>query len=128
MRDIYDLDTVRAVLKVLLKEHGLEPSAAKFTLVGIDSNHPTKLRSSIWRVAEVLEGGREEVQVRCVAAVGRAIPASVIADRKGFEESIQAQVDGPSARRCSAQANQRQGRLYRIRLGRRSYLAGQQDV
>lgn len=66
IRDIYDLDTVREVLKVLLKEHGLEPSAAKsdlYTLVGIDSHHPTKLRSSIWRVFEVLPGGKEEVQV-----------------------------------------------------------------
>ena len=50
----------------LLTEHGIEPSAAKsdlYTLAGIDSNHPTKLRSSIWRTHEVIEGGSDAIKV-----------------------------------------------------------------
>jgi hypothetical protein len=50
----------------MLSEHGIEPSAAKsdlYTLAGIDSNHPTKLRSSIWRPMEVIEGGKEGIEV-----------------------------------------------------------------
>lgn len=57
---------MRNVCRVLLKDHGLEPSAAKsdlYTAAGIDSNHPTKLRSSIWRPYEVMPGGRDEVKV-----------------------------------------------------------------
>jgi hypothetical protein len=49
----------------MLSEHGIEPSAAKsdlYTLAGIDSNHPTKLRSSIWRPTEVIEGGKEAIE------------------------------------------------------------------
>lgn len=51
---------------MLLREHGLEPSAAKsdlYTLAGIDSSHPSKLRSTIWRPAEVIEGGADAVKV-----------------------------------------------------------------
>lgn len=50
---------------ILLSEHGLEPSAAKsdmYTLAGIDSKHPTGLRSSIWRPSEVFDGGLQEVR------------------------------------------------------------------
>jgi hypothetical protein len=66
LADIYDLAAVRRVLEVLLTQHGLEPSAAKadlYTLAGIDSGHRTKLRSSVWRPAEVVPGGRDEVKV-----------------------------------------------------------------
>lgn len=54
------------MLEVLLSEHGIEPSAVKsdlYTLAGIDSNHPSKLRSTIWRPSEVIEGGTEAVKV-----------------------------------------------------------------
>lgn len=54
------------MLTALILEHGLEPAAAKsdlYTLAGIDSNHPTKLRSSIWRPTEVIEGGSEGIKV-----------------------------------------------------------------
>jgi len=54
------------VLEVLLIRHGIEPSAVKsdlYTLAGIDSNHPTKIRSSIWRPHEVIPGGNEAIKV-----------------------------------------------------------------
>jgi hypothetical protein len=65
VQDIYDLEVVKKVCHTLLSEHGIEPSAAKsdlYTLAGIDSNHPTKLRSSIWRPMEVIEGGKEGIE------------------------------------------------------------------
>ncbi|KAK4688821.1 hypothetical protein P7C73_g1295, partial [Tremellales sp. Uapishka_1] len=57
IENVYDLAVVKKVLEVLLTQHGLEPSAVKsdlYTVAGIDSNHPTKLRSSIWRPNEVI--------------------------------------------------------------------------
>jgi hypothetical protein len=57
---------VNQVLETLLSKHGLEPSAVKsdlYTLAGIDSNHPSKLRSTIWRPYEVILGGKEAVEV-----------------------------------------------------------------
>lgn len=56
----------------LLKDHGLEPSACKtdlYTMIGIDSNHPSKLRSTIWRVIELIDGGPEAVKVSCWRAI-----------------------------------------------------------
>ncbi|RSH88768.1 hypothetical protein EHS25_002996 [Saitozyma podzolica] len=63
--DVYDLKVVRKVLETLLGKHGLEPSAVKsdlYTLAGIDSNHPSKLRSTIWRPYEVITGGKDAVE------------------------------------------------------------------
>lgn len=81
MHDVYDLKVVRKVslrlyslasrtdpcqvLVTLLSQHGIEPSAVKsdlYTLAGLDSSHPTKLRSSIWRPMEVIEGGKEAIE------------------------------------------------------------------
>lgn len=48
-----------------MTEHGLEPSACKsdlYTLAGIDSKHPSGIRSSLWRPAEVLDGGVEQIK------------------------------------------------------------------
>ncbi|ORX38481.1 hypothetical protein BD324DRAFT_621014 [Kockovaella imperatae] len=62
--DVYHLGSVRKILEALLR-HGIEPSAVKsdlYTLAGIDSNHSTKLRSSIWRPNEVMNGGAAEVK------------------------------------------------------------------
>ncbi|ORY35538.1 translation initiation factor eIF 4e-like domain-containing protein [Naematelia encephala] len=62
VKNVYDEGSVKKVLETLLKSHGLEPSACKsdlYTLAGIDSNHPTKLRSSLYRPAEMFT--REEI-------------------------------------------------------------------
>lgn len=87
--DVYDLKVVRKVgvvscspphplnssqvLETLLGKHGLEPSAVKsdlYTLAGIDSNHPSKLRSTIWRPYEVITGGKDAVEVSQRTEVG----------------------------------------------------------
>lgn len=56
------------MITVLLTEHGIEPTSVKsdlYTLLGIDSNHPSKLRSTIWRPAEVIQGGNDAIKVCC---------------------------------------------------------------
>ncbi|WVQ82309.1 hypothetical protein IAT38_004437 [Cryptococcus sp. DSM 104549] len=65
MDDVYNLEVVRKVLSTLLTCHGAEPSSVKsdlYTMLGIDSNHPTKLRSTVWRPNEVIEGGAEAIK------------------------------------------------------------------
>lgn len=107
MRNIYDISVVREVLKVLLKDHGLEPSAAKsdlYTLLDIDSNHPTKLRSSIWRVAEVLEGGKDEVQVRYIGQGG----ALCGADRRLTVQKLKSQYRPKATVRAPGEAPRKQ--------------------
>lgn len=66
VNNLYDKEAATKVLVSLLKDHGLEPSAAKtdlYTVIGIDSKHPSKLRSTIWRVSELVEGGAEGAKV-----------------------------------------------------------------
>jgi hypothetical protein len=61
------------VLETLLTEHRLEPSAVKsdlYTLAGIDSNHPSKMRSTIWRPHEVVPGGNDAIKVGPVSRAG----------------------------------------------------------
>ncbi|WWD19091.1 hypothetical protein CI109_103549 [Kwoniella shandongensis] len=80
LTDVYDLDAVKKVLEVLLTAHGIEPSSVKsdlYTVAGIDSNHPTKLRSTIWRPAEVIEGGVEAI---------KALKAQYKPTRKAFSK------------------------------------------
>ncbi|KAK1927258.1 hypothetical protein DB88DRAFT_477385 [Papiliotrema laurentii] len=58
MDNVYDKAAVTKVLTTLLRDHGLEPTACKsdlYTLAGIDSKHPSGLRSSIWRPAELVD-------------------------------------------------------------------------
>lgn len=55
--NIYDKDMATKVLVSLLEDHGLEPSASKsdlYTMLDIDSKHPSGLRSSIWRPSELV--------------------------------------------------------------------------
>lgn len=68
--NIYDKELATKVLTSLLEDHGLEPSASKsdlYTLLGIDSKHPSGMRSSIWRPAELIEGGSAAIKVSSCA-------------------------------------------------------------
>ncbi|EJU04991.1 hypothetical protein DACRYDRAFT_114291 [Dacryopinax primogenitus] len=56
--DLYDKAAVTEVLKVLIGKVGLTPSSAKtdlYTQIGIDSKHPSGIRSTIWQVKELLK-------------------------------------------------------------------------
>lgn len=64
--NLYDKEETMRVLVSLLEDHGLEPGANKtdlYTLVGLDSNHPAKLRSTIWKPVDLIEGGKEGIAV-----------------------------------------------------------------
>ncbi|KAI0079298.1 hypothetical protein K474DRAFT_1592248 [Panus rudis PR-1116 ss-1] len=50
--DVYDKDSVLEVMKVLLRNHGLNLSAVKsnlYTDIGLDSKHPSGIQSTVWR-------------------------------------------------------------------------------
>jgi len=55
--DLYDQAAATQVLKVLLGKVGLSPSSAKtdlYTHLGLDSKHPSGIRSTVWQVKELL--------------------------------------------------------------------------
>ncbi|KZP00490.1 hypothetical protein CALVIDRAFT_277182 [Calocera viscosa TUFC12733] len=61
--DLYDKAAATEVLKVLVGKVGLTPGSAKadlYTHIGIDSKHPSGVRSTVWQVKELLS--EEEMQ------------------------------------------------------------------
>ncbi len=47
-------------------QHGLDPRAVKsdlYTMVGIDSKHKIKIRSTIWRPYELMSDGFKDIKV-----------------------------------------------------------------
>ncbi|RSH77687.1 uncharacterized protein EHS24_003253 [Apiotrichum porosum] len=64
-KDVYDKDLARRILVVLLKDHGLNPTGVKsdlYTLLDLDSQHPSKIRTTVWRPNEVIDGGAAAVK------------------------------------------------------------------
>ncbi|WOO78584.1 uncharacterized protein LOC62_02G002130 [Vanrija pseudolonga] len=56
--NVYDKGLMTEVMKTLLTEHGIEPSSSKsdlYTVLGIDSKHPSKLRSTVWQPKELMD-------------------------------------------------------------------------
>ncbi|KAF8178606.1 hypothetical protein K438DRAFT_1844078 [Mycena galopus ATCC 62051] len=57
MPDVYDKDAVTEVMKVLLRNHGMSLSGVKsnmYTVLGIDSKHPSGIPSTTWKNAALL--------------------------------------------------------------------------
>ncbi|KAJ7106049.1 hypothetical protein C8R43DRAFT_1045968 [Mycena crocata] len=57
MPDVYDKPAVTEVMKVLLRNHGMNLSGVKsnlYTALGIDSKHPSGLQSTTWKNAALL--------------------------------------------------------------------------
>ncbi|KAJ7350466.1 hypothetical protein DFH08DRAFT_861537 [Mycena albidolilacea] len=55
--DVYDKDAVTEVMKVLLRNHGMNLSGVKsnmYTALGIDSKHPSGLQSTTWKTTAIL--------------------------------------------------------------------------
>lgn len=89
------------MVTVLLTEHGIEPNSVKsdlYTLMGIDSNHPTKLRSTIWRVNEVIEGGGEAVKA---LKAGYKPSKEAAANKAGAEAESPAKAEPSSTKTVS---------------------------
>ncbi|KAF9268639.1 hypothetical protein L218DRAFT_521664 [Marasmius fiardii PR-910] len=56
--DVYDKDLVTKVMKVLLRNHGCSLSGVKsdmYTILGIDSKHPSGIQSTIWKNAALMK-------------------------------------------------------------------------
>lgn len=54
------------VLLVLLERHAIEPTGVKpdmYTSAGINSSHPSRIRTTIWRPSELLSGGHAAIKV-----------------------------------------------------------------
>ncbi|KAJ7668621.1 hypothetical protein DFH06DRAFT_1182083 [Mycena polygramma] len=57
MPDVYDKDAVTEVMKVLLRNHGINLSGVKsnmYTALGIDSKHPSGIPSTTWKTTALL--------------------------------------------------------------------------
>ncbi|KAF5354856.1 hypothetical protein D9756_005447 [Leucocoprinus leucothites] len=55
--DVFDRDSVLEVMKVLLRSHGATLSGVKadlYTMIGIDSKHPSGIPSTIWKNTALL--------------------------------------------------------------------------
>ncbi|KAE9411589.1 hypothetical protein BT96DRAFT_846293 [Gymnopus androsaceus JB14] len=58
MPNVYDKDTVTEVMKILIRNHGFTLSGVKsdmYTLLGIDSKHPSGIQSTIWKNKDLME-------------------------------------------------------------------------
>lgn len=69
MPNIFDERRVRDVLLVLLESHGIEPTGVKprlYAAAGIDSSHPSRIRTTVWRPTELIPGGHAVLKV-CTA-------------------------------------------------------------
>ncbi|KAF8448640.1 translation initiation factor eIF 4e-like domain-containing protein [Boletus edulis BED1] len=56
--DVYDKEDVTAVMKVLLRQHGLNLSGVKsdlYTTIGLDSKHPSGIPSTVWKNVSLLK-------------------------------------------------------------------------
>ncbi|KAJ3800097.1 translation initiation factor eIF 4e-like domain-containing protein [Lentinula aff. detonsa] len=56
--DVYDKNAVLKVMKILLRNHGFSLSGVKsdlYTLLGIDSKHPSGIPSTIWKNKDLMD-------------------------------------------------------------------------
>ncbi|THH01349.1 hypothetical protein EW026_g1350 [Hermanssonia centrifuga] len=58
MPDVYDKDAVIEVMKVLLRQHGLNLMGVKsnlYTTIGLDSKHPSGIQSTVWKNSALMK-------------------------------------------------------------------------
>ncbi|KAF8891772.1 translation initiation factor eIF 4e-like domain-containing protein [Infundibulicybe gibba] len=67
MPDAYDKDKVTQVMKILLRNHGVNLAGVKsdlYTVIGIDSKHPSGISSTIWKNSALLKDSEAKVGCR----------------------------------------------------------------
>ncbi|ESK97308.1 hypothetical protein Moror_17739 [Moniliophthora roreri MCA 2997] len=75
--DVYDKDLVTKVMKVLLRNHGATLSGVKsdlYTLLGIDSKHPSGMQSTIWKNSALMKDSEMRELKEQFYAELRAVP------------------------------------------------------
>ncbi|KAJ3815824.1 translation initiation factor eIF 4e-like domain-containing protein [Lentinula aff. lateritia] len=78
--DVYNKDAVTKAMKILLRNHGFNLSGVKsdmYTLLGIDSKHPSGIPSTIWKNKDLMDD--KEIQ---------ALKDAFFAELKGGKSSI----------------------------------------
>ncbi|KAL4263029.1 UPF0696 family protein [Pleurotus pulmonarius] len=92
MPDVYDKDAVTKVMRVLLRNHGLNLTGVKsdmYTSLGIDSKHPSGIPSTIWKNTSLMKDAEiKELKEAFFAEVSTTKPK---ADEP--EEQVKGSVD-----------------------------------
>jgi len=80
--DVYDKASVTEVMRVLLRNHGVNLSGVKsdlYTVIGIDSKHPSGIPSTVWKNAAILsEKESKELKDAFFAEMGQNKPTLVV--------------------------------------------------
>ncbi|KIM63887.1 hypothetical protein SCLCIDRAFT_87798, partial [Scleroderma citrinum Foug A] len=105
--DVYDKDSVTEVMKVLLRRHGINLSGVKsdlYTLIGLDSKHPSGIPSTVWKNGAVLpdseiNGLKEEYFSEIAAAklMEKPVDEKAVAPRKPTLKKRKVVFDDPFA-------------------------------
>ncbi|KAF9526628.1 hypothetical protein CPB83DRAFT_857525 [Crepidotus variabilis] len=80
MPNVYDKDAVTEVMKILLRNHGVNLSGVKsdlYTLAGLDSKHPSGIPSTVWKNTALLPD-KEIKELKEAYFAGLANTAAVI--------------------------------------------------
>ncbi|KAG1716210.1 hypothetical protein ID866_950 [Astraeus odoratus] len=85
--DVYNKDSVIEVMKVLVRNHGVNLSGVKsdlYTLIGLDSKHPSGVPSTVWKNTALLpESEIKEMKGAYFTELASAKAAEKSDDQKG---------------------------------------------
>ncbi|KZT23510.1 hypothetical protein NEOLEDRAFT_1095874 [Neolentinus lepideus HHB14362 ss-1] len=93
MPDVYDEEAVRVVMKILLRNHGLNLSGVKsdlYTAIGIDSKHPSGIPSTVWKNTSLMKDSEiKELKDAFFAELGSSKPSADDKKKDGDEKTLQ---------------------------------------
>ncbi|KAI0057873.1 hypothetical protein BV25DRAFT_1892081 [Artomyces pyxidatus] len=92
--DVYDKDAVTQVLKILLRNHGLNTLGVKsnlYTAIGLDSKHASGIPSTVWKNSAILP--EAEIKATSSQALKEAYFAELDQSKQGRSEGT---VDQPA--------------------------------
>jgi hypothetical protein len=92
---VYSETSSREILQVVAEQHGIELSSVKsdlYTVLNIDSKHPSKMRSTIWQPKE-LGLDKPQLKVRPSNLISRLLLQRVHADLRLLSCGLQALTD-----------------------------------
>ncbi|KAL8280144.1 hypothetical protein RQP46_007474 [Phenoliferia psychrophenolica] len=97
--DSWDKDAVEGALKILANDLKLTPLSYKCdanTLLGIDSNHPSKIPSSLWKVSDFLDLAKlkEEAQAKADSKA-KAAPKKTAEEEVDDFDAVESEDDEP---------------------------------
>ncbi|KAJ8696909.1 hypothetical protein PTI98_006732 [Pleurotus ostreatus] len=108
MPDVYDKDAATKVMRVLLRNHGLNLSGVKsdmYTSLGIDSKHPSGIPSTIWKNTSLMKDAEiKELKEAFFAELSTAKPkATEDKEQKGASgDEEKTHIGGSSTKKATA--------------------------